>query len=51
MTFITAINHDIKSSKTKKLPRDNLTKSEREASERKNEMTPLSQKLTKEAQW
>ena len=30
-TFITAINHDIKSSKTKKLPRDNLTKSEREA--------------------
>ena len=30
-TFITAINHDIKSPKTKKLPRDNLTKSEREA--------------------
>ena len=30
-TFITAINHDIKSSKTKKLPRDNLTKSERKA--------------------
>ena len=30
-TFITAINHDIKSSKTKKLPRDNLAKSEREA--------------------
>ena len=30
-TFIAAINHDIKSSKTKKLPRDNLTKSEREA--------------------
>ena len=30
-TFITAINHDIKSSKTIKLPRDNLTKSEREA--------------------
>ena len=30
-TFITAINHDIKSSKTKKLPRDSLTKSEREA--------------------
>ena len=29
-TFITAINHDIKSSKTKKLPCDNLTKSERE---------------------
>ena len=29
--FITTINHDIKSSKTKKLPRDNLTKSEREA--------------------
>ena len=29
-TFITAINHDIKSSKTKKLLRDNLTKSERE---------------------
>ena len=26
-TFITAINHDIKSSKNKKLPRDNLTKS------------------------
>ena len=31
ITFITAINHDIKSSKTKKLPRDNLTKSERKA--------------------
>ena len=30
-TFIKATNHDIKSSKTKKLPRDNLTKSEREA--------------------
>ena len=30
-TFITAINHDIKSSKTKKLPRHSLTKSEREA--------------------
>ena len=30
-TILTAINHDIKSSKTKKLPRDNLTKSEREA--------------------
>ena len=30
-TFIKPINHDIKSSKTKKLPRDNLTKSEREA--------------------
>ena len=30
-TFTTAINHDIKSSKTKKLPRDNLTKSKREA--------------------
>ena len=30
-TFITAINHDIKSSKTKKVTRDNLTKSEREA--------------------
>ena len=30
-TFITAIKHDIKSSKTKKLPRNNLTKSEREA--------------------
>ena len=30
-TFITAINHDMKSSKTKKLPRDNLTKSERDA--------------------
>ena len=30
-TFIKAINHDIKSSKTKKIPRDNLTKSEREA--------------------
>ena len=30
-TSITAINHDIKSSKTKKLPRDNLAKSEREA--------------------
>ena len=30
-TFIIAINHDIRSSKTKKLPRDNLTKSEREA--------------------
>ena len=31
LCFITTINHDIKSSKTKKLPRDNLTKSEREA--------------------
>ena len=30
-TFITAINHDIKFPKTKKLSRDNLTKSEREA--------------------
>ena len=30
-TFTTATNHDIKSSKTKKLPRDNLTKPEREA--------------------
>ena len=30
-TFIIAINHDIRSSKTKKLPRGNLTKSEREA--------------------
>ena len=30
-TFITAINHDIKSSKTKKRLRGNLTKSEREA--------------------
>ena len=30
-TFITATNHDTKSSKTKKLPCDNLTKSEREA--------------------
>ena len=30
-TFITAISHDIKSSKTKKLPRDNPTKSEYEA--------------------
>ena len=30
-TFITAINHDIKSSKTRKLLRDNLTKSECEA--------------------
>ena len=30
-TLITAINHDIKSSKTKKLPRDNLTKSEQKA--------------------
>ena len=30
-TFKTAINHDIKSSKTKKLPRDNLMKSERKA--------------------
>ena len=30
-TFITAINHDIKSSKTKNFPCDNLTKSEREA--------------------
>ena len=30
-TFRTAISHDIKSSKTKKLPRDNLAKSEREA--------------------
>ena len=29
--FIAAINHDITYSKTKKLPRDNLTKSEREA--------------------
>ena len=28
---MTAINHDIKSSKIKKLPCDNLTKSEREA--------------------
>ena len=30
-TFMTACNHDVQSSKTKKLPRDNLTKSEREA--------------------
>ena len=30
-TFITAINHDIKFPKTKKLSRDNLTKSEWEA--------------------
>ena len=30
-TFLTAINHDVKSSKAKKLHRDNLTKSEREA--------------------
>ena len=30
-TFTTATNHDIKSSKTKKLPRDSLTKPEREA--------------------
>ena len=30
-TFTATINHDIKSSKAKKLPRDNLTKSEREA--------------------
>ena len=30
-TFITAINHDIKFPKTKKLSHDNLTKSEREA--------------------
>ena len=30
-TFITAISHDIKSSKTNKLPRDNLTKSEGQA--------------------
>ena len=30
-TFITAINHNINSSKTKKLPCDHLTKSEREA--------------------
>ena len=29
-TFTNAINHDIKTSKTKKIPRDNLTKSERE---------------------
>ena len=29
-TFITAVTHDIKSSKTKKLPDGNLTKSERE---------------------
>ena len=29
-TFIKPINHDIKSSKTKKLSRDNLTKSGRE---------------------
>ena len=30
-TFVAAINHDIKSSKTKKLPHDNLVKSECEA--------------------
>ena len=49
-TFITVISHDIKSSKTKNLPRDNLTKSEREALLiYKKEMTSLSQKLTKEA--
>ena len=30
-TFITAIDHDIKSSETKNLPRDNLTISKREA--------------------
>ena len=30
-TFISAINHDVKSSKAKKFPRDNLSKSEREA--------------------
>ena len=30
-TFTTTINHDVKSSKTKKLPRDNLTKPEDEA--------------------
>ena len=30
-TFITAINHDIKSSKSKNIPRDNITKSERQA--------------------
>ena len=30
-TFIIAINHDIKSSQTKKLPRDNQKKPEREA--------------------
>ena len=29
-TFITAINHELKSSKTKQLSRDNLTKCERE---------------------
>ena len=51
-TFITAINHDIKSSKTKKLPRDNLTKSEREALlnlQKRNDN--ITQKLTKEALW
>ena len=49
-TFTTTINHDIKSSKTKKLPCDNITKSEREALLiYKKEMTSLSQKLTKEA--
>ena len=40
--FITAISHDIKSSKSIKLPCDNLLK---------KEMTSLSQNLTKGALW
>ena len=46
------ISNDIKSSKTKKFPRENLTKSEREAFlnlQKRNDS--LSQKLTKEALW
>ena len=51
-TFITAINQDIKSFKTKKLSRDNLTKSEREALlDIQKKVTSLSQKLPKEALW
>ena len=52
-TFIIAINHDIRSSKTKKLPRGNLTKSEREAllnlQKRKNDI--IITKADKEALW
>ena len=52
-TFIIAINHDIKSSQTKKLPRDNLKKPEREAllnlQKRKNDI--IITKADKEALW
>ena len=52
-TFIRAINHDIKSSKTKKHPRDTLRNLNVKhfLIYKKEKMTQLSQKLTKEALW